>query len=502
MKILFVDQSSDLQTKWIEPLRKKGWGVVRARSVEDATRMLSLHGDALEAIVVSEKFVSFGEKQDLPFVVLTSTWNETAIIKHQNSEHGAVSYLAFATGTDELYSLFEAGATQVLKATGTDGVPVHTSAAASKPVSKSGHKLEDYSQVLSRPEVTTTGISLSFDAPNIMLGGNQAKPEVEAIAFTPLEELPIDSFDSTVILDATSIQMESSGLNELPSAEELEGFGEIESLDSLITDDLNQEDEIQFTPPPSSMPTNLSYSQAETPEYSPQSYEQAQPSFAQAQPAYANPVSQFSMSPNPNVSVADSETLRSYLALREQDVAVLSGQVRSSQERISQLEKLLQMEKARSTELTHMNAKQEQQLKHYDQEKQVEHEVLERQVEDVNAQLKERTDKARMIEAKLRLTVDEINKVKERVRVDIRRIRVREKELEGQLEILKKDSSALLQARDEKILDLKRRLDLLEFNMELVQEQFSREKKTADDLKTKLKDAALVMKQAGGLLEQ
>jgi len=86
--------------------------------------------------------------------------------------------------------------------------------------------------------------------------------------------------------------------------------------------------------------------------------------------------------------------------------------------------------------------------------------------------------------------------------VDIRRIRVREKELEGQLEILKKDSSALLQARDEKILELKRRIDLLEFNMELVQEQFSKEKQSANDLKTKLKDAAQVMRQAGGLLGQ
>jgi hypothetical protein len=344
-------------------------------------------------------------------------------------------------------------------------------------------------------------LSLSLEAPTIVLGGKNAIPEVE-VAFSeepivlaaaaplkmvdPFEETSgnhaVDSFENrTVILDATSLQMESSGLNELPEAE---GLVEIESLDSLISDevveDMNDDEslEIQFTPP-------------ESPVHAPMHAQH-----------YSAPMSQFSVNPAPIAGVTDSETLRSYLALREQDVAVLSGQVRSSQERIQQLENLLKVEKARNTELAHMNAKQEQQLKHYDQEKQVEHEVLERQIEDVNDQLKERTDKARKIEAKLRITMDEIGKVKERVRVDIRRIRVREKELEGQLEVLKKDSSALLQARDDKILELKRRLDLLEFNMELVQEQFYREKETADLLKMKLKDAALVMKQAGGLLEQ
>jgi chromosome segregation ATPase len=208
------------------------------------------------------------------------------------------------------------------------------------------------------------------------------------------------------------------------------------------------------------------------------------------------------VNPTPGAQVSDSETLRSYLALREQDVAVLSGQVRSSQERIQQLETLLKMEKARSTELTHVVSRQEQKITHYDQEKQVELDVLGRQIEDMDSQLKDRTDKARSIEAKLRLTMEEVGKVKERVRVDIRRIRVREKELESQLEVLKKDSSALLQARDEKILELKRKLDLLEFNMELVQEQFNKEKQSADDLKSRLKDAAQVMKQANGLLEQ
>jgi len=124
------------------------------------------------------------------------------------------------------------------------------------------------------------------------------------------------------------------------------------------------------------------------------------------------------------------------------------------------------------------------------------------QIEDLNLQLRERTDKTRTIETKLKIMTDEVEKVKERVRLDLRRIRVREKELENQLEILKKDSTALLVARDEKIVELKRKIDLLEFNMELVQEQYGKERNLTDALRQKLKDAAGAVKRAGGLLDQ
>jgi hypothetical protein len=404
VKILFVEQSEELQSKWIEPLRKKGWGVVRARSAEDASRMVDLHGDGLEAVVVGERFAPWAQKQELPVVVLVSSWADSDVIKHQNSETPAVAYLSFQKGTEELYSLFEAGATRHnLKSTGTDGVPVHTSFTSEE------LELEDYSDILSRPEPTSSGMmSFKLDSPNVVLGGADAKPEVEAFSFSEEDS----AGNRTMILDATSLQMEVSGVKEIPDGET---FGDLDllKLDEEIVDaPLERREHIRAP-----------------------------------DPVYSAPISQFSVNPTPTGSISDLETLRSYLALREQDVAVLSGQMRSSQERLQQLE---------------MVSKQEQKIKSYDQEKQVELEVLELQIADLDQQLKERTEKTRTIETKLRLTVEEVNKVKDRVRVDIRRIRVREKELEGNLEILKKDSSALLQARDEKILELKRKIDLLE----------------------------------------
>lgn len=116
--------------------------------------------------------------------------------------------------------------------------------------------------------------------------------------------------------------------------------------------------------------------------------------------------------------------------------------------------------------------------------------------------LKTKSDKAKVLERKVIETTEDIEKLKERVRIDIRKIRTREKELENRLEILKKDSEVLIDARDKKIIDLKKKLDLVEFNMDLLQDRFDKEKRFSAELKEKLKKASQAMKVAGGLLDE
>ncbi len=492
MKILFVDNGADLQQKWIEPLRSKGWGVVRARSLEDADRMMSFHGDALQAIVVGEKFISFAEKNDLVFVVLTTSWTNKEIIAHQNSEHSAVGYVPYSGSPGELMKLFEDGS--ALKGTGTDGI-----------------SLDAYNDMLAKPEVFSKGGGFQLDGPSVALGGIAFSAPPMQMHSAPassheVQEIDLGSDDLEVApepveaIEEVSIPLPelevSPQLVEAPKAPEMPATMILDptrlsvGLDAANASNaaLNLDEEADFDMSEVSSLDDLLGS-AKEPSYNPQAFAPTTPS-------------QLAINPTPSSQVSDVTTLKSYLALREQDVAVLTGQVRSSQERIQQLEQLLQVEKARCTELAHMVSKQEQTIKNYDLEKRVELEVLEKQSEDMSGQLRERTDKFRAVEAKLRLASEEVTKIKDRVRVDIRRIRVREKELENQLEVLKKDSSSLIQARDEKVLDLKRKIDLLEFNMELVQEQYSKERETSDNLRGRLKDAVTVMKQAGGFLEQ
>ena len=150
MKILFVDNSADLQQKWIEPLREKGWGVVRARSVEDADRMMVLHGDGLQAIVVSEKYVSFAEKNDLVFVVLTQTWKDKEILAHQNSEHSAIGYVPYSSQAFELHKFFDSGISTKAKAPSRS--PIQSKLTSLKATGVNGQMkgvmLDDYSDML------------------------------------------------------------------------------------------------------------------------------------------------------------------------------------------------------------------------------------------------------------------------------------------------------------------------------------------------------------------
>lgn len=75
-------------------------------------------------------------------------------------------------------------------------------------------------------------------------------------------------------------------------------------------------------------------------------------------------------------------------------------------------------------------------------------------------------------------------KLEQRVRIDFNQVKQREKELETKLEMLSIDVDSQVHSRDQKILELRRKIDALEFNMENVS---IREQKSQDD-KRKLEE--------------
>lgn len=70
-------------------------------------------------------------------------------------------------------------------------------------------------------------------------------------------------------------------------------------------------------------------------------------------------------------------------------------------------------------------------------------------------------------------------KLEEAIRIDFNQVKHREKELENKLELLKMDLDTQINSRDQKILELRRKIDTLEFNMEasVLKEQQSQETK-------------------------
>lgn len=220
---------------------------------------------------------------------------------------------------------------------------------------------------------------------------------------------------------------------------------------------------------------------------------------------YANPLAyrepmDDAVVPGGAATAPDTETLKKYLYLREQDVTALSAQLRQAREQIGLLEGQLKHERAVSSEFAHLAQEQDRRIDGFEKEKEVALESAQKEYDELKFETKRRNEKIRVMELQVKEATEATERLKERVRNDIRKIRTREKELENRLEIMKKDSEALLASREQKIIELKRKLDLMEFNTDLVQDLLEKERQSAGSLRDKLAKAAQMMRVAGGIL--
>lgn len=86
--------------------------------------------------------------------------------------------------------------------------------------------------------------------------------------------------------------------------------------------------------------------------------------------------------------------------------------------------------------------------------------------DDLRQQLVLSEEKKTIYEEKMKRLEKEFDKLNQKVRFDINKVRQRERDLENQLELVKMDSESQIKSRDIKILELKRKIDALEFNIE------------------------------------
>ena len=101
------------------------------------------------------------------------------------------------------------------------------------------------------------------------------------------------------------------------------------------------------------------------------------------------------------------------------------------------------------------------------------------EVEDIKYRLSVSEEKKLMAEEKARQSELKKEKLEQKVRIDFNQVKQREKELESKLELLSMDVDSQVHSRDQKILELRRKIDALEFNMEnaSIKEQKSLEDK-------------------------
>jgi DNA-binding response OmpR family regulator len=494
MKILLLNSNSDAMRDMAQALEAKNWAVLPTTRWEEAWQLLQVHGASLDLMVIHREggdgsegepglaLIQRAKQEDtlkeIPYILLTEKWSEAECTEHQGTDLGANAYLLSPITPHQLVKTInelwnsEEGLTGRISVSGSEADPPE-------------FVLEDASNLFAPVEAdppSFDGIELSFaelEAPTMQLEPEEA-PEFPPQGAKRLEEgVPIELFETPALDGHNSAGHDSSE----------EGISLPQDLPVEV--DVEMRMEIEPEAP-------ISHETA--------SEELADSDLRKELPYLFGlkldaPVGD-SIVPGGAFESPDVETLKKYLLLREQDVTVLSRQLKEIKEHVSSLGEMLDFEKARGSELEHLVKDQSRRIEAFESEKDESLAFLAEENERLRFKVKEKTDKAKSLEMRVHRAYEEIDQIKERVRVDIRKIRVREKELENKLEILKKDSEALLLTREDRIIGLKRKLDLLEFNMDLLQDQYNKEQEKNLDLKRNLVRASQAVRLAGGFLNE
>lgn len=103
-------------------------------------------------------------------------------------------------------------------------------------------------------------------------------------------------------------------------------------------------------------------------------------------------------------------------------------------------------------------------------EKKIENSIMKKrysqQIEDLNVKLELMSSKKAVLEEKNKQMESEYQKLRKEQKLDVNRVRSRERELEDKLDLMRKDAEVQVRNRDQKILELKRQIDGLEFDIE------------------------------------
>jgi len=105
------------------------------------------------------------------------------------------------------------------------------------------------------------------------------------------------------------------------------------------------------------------------------------------------------------------------------------------------------------------------------------------------------------MEEKNKILLQELDKSAQKNKIDVKKVQIRERELEQKLELLKSDAETQIRHRDLKILELKRKIDAMEFDMESISQQEKRSVESRFELEDKLEKAIKTLRSAINVLE-
>lgn len=126
---------------------------------------------------------------------------------------------------------------------------------------------------------------------------------------------------------------------------------------------------------------------------------------------------------------------------------------------------------------------------------------LNEEINELKDRLKLFEEKRLILEEKNRILQQELDKAAQKNKLDVKKVQMRERELEQKLELLKADAETQIRNRDLKILELKRKIDAMEFDMESMSQQEKRSVESRYELEDKLEKAIKTLRTAITVLE-
>jgi hypothetical protein len=197
-----------------------------------------------------------------------------------------------------------------------------------------------------------------------------------------------------------------------------------------------------------------------------------------------------------------TDVLRKYISLKEAEVRDLRDQHRQYQtflKKVSgQVEQLSRRNREMVTDLEAVKRREDG----YRSELREQKARHEEEVQLLKSDYEEKLRKSGNYEAQVDNFMQKREEWREKVREDLKRIKLKERELENKYELLKRDTQALLDSKDKHVLELKKKNDALELELEALEERLRRANTILSGIDAKKRRLLETLKLTTSLLEE
>jgi chromosome segregation ATPase len=202
------------------------------------------------------------------------------------------------------------------------------------------------------------------------------------------------------------------------------------------------------------------------------------------------------------VSSEQADILKKYITLKESE----SRDLKEIQKQYQVHVKKLTSEVHSLSQKTHDLVTEVESLRRREEAAKAELRALEKQSKEDLARAKHEFGEQQRLSVNASAEIQDLQRKREewkdKVREDLKRIKLKERELENKYELLKRDTQALLDSKDKHVMELKRKNDALELEMELLEERLRNATLAVSSISAKKRRLIETLRLATALLEE